>query len=119
MITGIGTDIVEVKRIEKLLDDEKFLDKIFTKKEKEYFESKKNNSQSIAAGFAGKEAVSKAFGTGISKFSFRDIEILHNEKNAPYVVLHNGAKKICDGDKVWISLTHEKGYAMAFAVTEK
>ena len=73
-ILGIGIDIVEIKRIEDALNKNKrFLDKLFTKEEIKYFESRNFKIETIAGNFAAKEAISKAMGTGIRNFNFIDI----------------------------------------------
>ncbi len=120
MILGVGCDIIEISRIEKAIEKENFLTHCFTEREIEYFNMKHNRAESIAAGFAAKEAVSKALGTGISGFSLTDIEILHKENGRPYVNLTGGALKIADnlGGKVSISMSHSKDIAMAYAVLD-
>ena len=119
MITGVGTDIVEVFRIEKSMQNERFLADYFTNAENDYFKLKKYNPQTVSASFAAKEAVSKALGTGFLGFSLKDIEILHDEKGKPYVNLYNNAKKLADGGIFNLSLSHTKDFAVAFAVLEK
>ncbi len=118
MILGVGCDIVEIKRIEDALKKDGFLNRCFTAREIEYFEKRKWNVQSVAAGFAAKEAVSKALGTGISGFSMRDIEILHDEKGKPYVVLSGGAADVLSG-RVSVSMSHTDELAMAYAVLDR
>ncbi|MEE0944112.1 MAG: holo-ACP synthase [Clostridia bacterium] len=120
MILGVGCDIIEISRIEKAMKKENFLTHCFTDREIEYFKSKHNRAESIAAGFAAKEAVSKALGTGISGFSLTDIEILHQENGKPYVNLSGGAAKIADNlaGKVSISMSHSENMAMAYAVLD-
>lgn len=120
MIAGVGCDIIEVKRIEEALKKDGFLQRCFTSREIGYFEKRKWNAQSIAAGFAAKEAVSKALGTGISGFSMQDIEILHKENGRPYVALKGGALDIAEklSGKVSVSLSHTDGLAMAYAVLD-
>ena len=74
MILGIGVDIIEIDRIEKAIKKQnKFLEKIFTNKEIEYFQNRKMNIEVIAGNFAAKEAISKALGTGFRGISFLDI----------------------------------------------
>lgn len=118
MIKGIGTDIVEISRIEKSMNNPKFLEKNFTNSENEYFQSKNMKPQSVAASFAAKEAFSKALGTGFSGFSLKDIEVLHNEFGAPYIRLYNNAKGFCGNDNVHLSLSHSHKYATAVVVIE-
>lgn len=116
----IGTDIIEIKRIDKAMKIEKFRKKIFTEAEMVFISRK--GVHSAAANFAGKEAVAKALGTGIKGFKATDIEILRNDLGRPYVLLHNGAKQLADSNNVTslhISLSHCKEYAVAFVVMER
>lgn len=110
---GSGVDIVEVSRIETLLNNPKFLRAVFTESERERIDS---GAHRAAGCFAAKEAVSKALGTGICGFSLKDIEIGHNPLGAPTVTLHGEAKKILGDHKLSLSISHEKRYAVAFAV---
>ena len=89
-IFGIGTDIVNIKRIEKILKNKKsnFKKKIFTKNEISYCDNKTNPCSFYAKRFAAKEALSKALGTGINKdISFKNIQVLNNKKGKPYILL--------------------------------
>ena len=120
MIIGIGIDIIEIDRIKKACENEKFLKKIFTKNEIKYCENTKFNS--LAGNFAVKEAVSKAFGTGIRNFNMTDIEVLRDNLGMPYVILHNGAKKISEKKgikKIFVSISHNKENAIGYAVAER
>ncbi len=122
MIIGVGVDIVQVDRIQKNIEKQKFIDKVYTEKEKEYLTKRQLNPQTAAGLFAAKEAVSKTLGTGISGFSITDIEIVKDEFNKPEILLHNNALKISKDkgiDKINISISHEKDYAIAFAVAER
>ncbi len=118
MIFGVGTDIVKVSRIEKLLAKDGFLKRIFTDKEIGYLKKRNLSPETVSAHFAGKEAVSKAMGTGISGFNFSDIEILNKENGQPYVNLLGNAKEILGDKKIHISLSHESDTAVAFCVIE-
>ncbi len=113
----IGIDIVEIERIEKLiLSNKKFLTRIFTENEIKYFESKKFNYQTIAGNFSAKEAISKALGSGVRDFSFKDIEILRDELGCPYVRVYNNLEKIIkdrDIKDIKVSISHSKNYAVA------
>ena len=89
-IFGIGTDIVNTKRIEKSIKmyGNKFKNKIFTKKEIRYCENKKNPAPFYAKRFAAKEAFTKALGTGIRKgISLKDIEIFNDTSGKPNIKL--------------------------------
>ncbi|MGI6777156.1 MAG: holo-ACP synthase [Acetivibrionales bacterium] len=120
-----GVDIIEIDRIKKSVGEgnNAFRDRVFTDREIEYCELKKNvKYESYAARFAAKEAVSKAFGTGIGQgVSLKDIEILNDEFGKPYVVLHNKCREIFEkinGESISLSLSHCKDYAVAYAVIE-
>lgn len=116
VIIGIGIDIVELERIQKLLERQnRFVDRILTESEKELFESltSRRKVEFFAGRFAAKEAFSKAFGTGIGEeLSFLDIEIEKDEKGKVYIT-----KPLKDG--VHLSISHSKEYAVAHVVIEK
>jgi holo-[acyl-carrier protein] synthase len=119
-----GVDIIEIERIRKSIDDlERFKDRVFTKGEIDYCE-KRNRAkyESYAARFAAKEAVLKAFGTGMTgKLDWRQVEILNNDKGKPYVVLSGNAREIygaIGGKSIDISISHCEEYAIAYAVIE-
>jgi holo-[acyl-carrier protein] synthase len=116
----IGTDIIEVARIQKAINNrgERFLNRIYTQAELTIC---KNRPWRLAARFAGKEAVMKALGTGVRGISWKEIEILAESSGKPLVHLHGKAKKRADflGLKsIAISLSDSKEYAIAFAVGE-
>jgi holo-[acyl-carrier protein] synthase len=90
--------------------------RFFTPQEVEYFKSKGGKAETLAGFFCAKEAVAKAFGTGIRGFRLTDIEITHDKLGAPIIVLHNEAKKLADGKKVNVSISHDKDYAVAIAI---
>ena len=122
MIAGIGTDIIEIERVNKaVLKTPSFVTKSFTIKEQDYFKLRKNAPESIAGNFAAKEAVSKALGTGFNGFGLIDIEILRDEKGRPIVFLYGKAeqiKKQKNIGNIWVSISHCKAYATAYAVAE-
>ena len=124
MIFGIGTDIVEVKRIRNVDSLEKFADKILSLDELEVFKSQIDEKKVIflAKQFAAKEAVSKALGTGIGKdIRFNQIEILRNSDGKPYLN-HDGMITTIFNDlgitKTHVSLSDEKKYVLAFVILE-
>jgi holo-[acyl-carrier protein] synthase len=116
MISGIGTDIVELDRIKRISErQEKFIDRILTDAEKiEYKKlSDKRKIEFLAGRFAAKEAFAKAAGTGIGhELSFLDIEIAVDEKGKPFIV-----KPYRDG--VHLSISHSRDFAVAQVVIEK
>ena len=122
MITGIGTDLIEIVRIQRAIEkNPHFMERVYTANEIAYCRRKKNAWQSFAARFAAKEAVSKAFGTGIGPVGLMEIEILNTENGQPKVVLHGKALQLAADrniQRVHISLSHSEAYAMATAVLE-
>ena len=124
MIYGLGTDIVEISRIKQMKSLSSFAEKILSHNELKIastFESDKL-ARFLAKQFAGKEAVSKAFGTGIRKpILMKDIEILRDDNGMPILNPLAGVKKtIIDLGitKSHVSLADEKDYAIAFAILE-
>lgn len=116
-----GIDIVEVKRIERLIKNKSFVRKIFSDNEIDYFEERKYKATTVAGVFCAKEAVSKCLGTGIAGFSWRDIEILRNELGRPYVVLGGKALKLSQEKRIVgfdISITHIEDFALSIAIAE-
>jgi len=121
MIIGIGTDLVKISRIEKAGGDHPgFLERVFTQKEREYCSRQKFPAQHYAARFASKEAVLKAFGTGLSAgMKWTDIEVLRGEGGGPIVNISGGAKDLADLKgvmQIMLSYSHDEGYAVAYAV---
>ncbi|HJN05052.1 MAG TPA: holo-ACP synthase [Bacteroidales bacterium] len=125
MIFGIGTDIIEVKRMEKhLLNNDALKLKLYTQAEQQYCnKGKLTQSQCFAARFAAKEAFFKALGTGYRYgMAFHEIEILNDELGKPYVVPHGKVKEYLEQQKVkhiHLSISHVKEMANAFVVLEK
>lgn len=120
MLRGIGIDIIEVKRIKKLIEDygEKFLNRILTENEINYCKKFSKSDLHFAGRFASKEAYSKAIGTGLGKkFSWKNIEVLNNENGKPYIVhlKENEFSKL----KFEISISHTEAYACAVVCCEE
>lgn len=119
-ILGIGIDIVEIERIENILKNKKrFLNKIFTDEEIKYFESKNFRAETIAGNFSAKEAISKAFGTGIKNFNFDDIEVLRDKNGKPIVKTYNNLRQMCidyNVLEIQVSISHSENYAVANAM---
>lgn len=123
MIFGIGTDIIEVERVNTLISKGRdYLETIFTQKEIEYCESRAHKAEHYAARFAAKEATLKAFGTGWRDgLAFIDIEIVNDELGKPKVNLHGDAKLFSERNQlkdVSISLSHIKDIAIAVVILE-
>jgi len=121
-IFGIGIDVVEVERIASSMDEfgERFVVKIFTENERAYCDSQKRPAIHYAARFAAKEAVAKAFGTGIGKnIAWLDMEVSRKESGEPEVALSGDAQIFAEQNKltqIKVSLTHAEHYAAANAI---
>ncbi|MGM0508848.1 MAG: holo-ACP synthase [Fusobacteriota bacterium] len=119
-ILGLGNDIIEIDRIKKAIErNSEIKNRIFTKKEIEYAGESKFSYNTYAGRFAAKEAISKAFGTGIRGFSLKDIEIINNDLGKPEVFLKGDLEKKFDGYKIMLSISHSKKDAMATAILLK
>ena len=123
MICGIGTDIAQVSRFEKWVKNPEMIERFFNEKERSSASSESAKCQHYAARFAAKEAFSKALGTGISGFELKDVYITHNEEGAPILNLEGEAFALLKerfGDcNIFVTLSHEKEYAVAFVILEK
>lgn len=124
MIIGIGTDIVDITRIEKACQKfgERFISKIFTDQEEKACKDKKEVAHHLAARFAAKEAVLKALGTGISKgIGLKDVEVTRTPGNRPEIILYGRGKEMAESlgvKNIHISISHDADRALAFAVLE-
>lgn len=122
MVIGIGTDIVQIDRIAKVLErqGDKFAQRILTLTEQREFIRLNNSVAFLAKRFAAKEAVAKALGTGIGHgVSFQDINVIKDNKGAPAISLSGGAEVVMrkrGGSQVLLSLADEVQYALAYAI---
>lgn len=121
MVTGIGTDIVEIKRIRLAVEKygEKFLSRVFTVGERDYCGERRDPCPCLAARFAAKEAVLKALGSGLAGCSWHDVEVVVLPGGKPEINLSGGAAAVARSKgvgSVLISLSHDGGRAVAFAV---
>lgn len=125
MILGTGIDIIEVSRVTAAYErhGERFVNRILRPAEIAYALSHKKPGPFLAARFAAKEAVSKAFGTGIgAQLGWQDIEVCRKETGEPYVVLHDSGARLLEArgaQVVHLSLSHTENYAAAMAVLER
>lgn len=118
-IKGIGNDIIEIHRIEKSIEryGERFLSRIFTKKEIAYCKKHTMQSRHFAGRFAAKESIAKALGCGIGKtLSWKDLEILNNKEGKPSVVLSAHIAECFCHPTLFVSISHCKSYASAIAI---
>ncbi|GBU27462.1 4'-phosphopantetheinyl transferase [Treponema sp. R8-4-B8] len=122
MITGIGVDIVEVKRMERWLGNSALLNRYFHQEEISLAFSRKNSAaQTLAARFAAKEAFGKALGSGLAEIELKDIIVINDDKGKPDIKLTGTAREAFEksgADKAHISLTHERENAVAMIVLE-
>lgn len=122
MVLGVGCDLTEVERIRAMHErhGERFLLRVYTQAERDYCATLKNPYASLAARFAAKEAVSKAFGTGIgAELGWLSISVVRDEAGKPSIELDEQGRALLarhGGNCVHISLSHTKELAQAFAV---
>ena len=123
MISGIGTDITEVKRFEKWVQNPEMIDRFFNEKEMSSAKSQAAKCQHYAVRFAANEAFSKALGTGINGFSLKEVYITNDSEGKPLLNIEGAAlslmKERLGECTAFVSLSHEKEYAVAFVILEK
>ncbi|MDR0553004.1 MAG: holo-ACP synthase [Holosporales bacterium] len=121
MIIGVGTDIVDIRRIAAAIGrhGDRFLERIFTRSEINFCRSRLLSIESFAKIFAAKEAIIKAI-SYTNGMTWHDIEVLHEKNGRPYAVLAGAAlRNIRSNDfHINISISDEKNYAIAFAIIE-
>lgn len=124
MISGIGVDIAEIGRFQRMVDrfGDRIAHRLLTSHEFTLYEKRNRNLSFLASRFAAKEAASKALGTGLSGgIGFHSIEVVNDSMGKPELVFHDTAKKIFQQKKIsraMLSLSDEKKYAVAMVVLE-
>jgi holo-[acyl-carrier protein] synthase len=118
MLLRTGVDLIEISRIEEVVarHGKHYLDRIYTPAE---LEQCGKRTESLAGRFAAKEAVAKALGTGIGDLTWKDIEILGDEQNAPILTLHGAANQMAQdlGLTTWsVSISHSQSHSVAMVV---
>ncbi len=119
MIYGIGTDIIEIKRVGQAIERHgpRFLDKVFTPLEQAYCLRHREASPHFAARFAAKEAAVKALGTGFRDgIHWLDIEITNTNEGKPFITLSERLKELVGGLELQLSMSHCRDYATAFVI---
>lgn len=125
MIFGVGTDIVEVNRVQQTFDrfGDRFVERLLMQEERELFRSSKRPVRFLAMRFAGKEAVVKAMGTGFRHGVWiRDVGVINNDWGRPLIIFSERAKTVCRNlgiGEAHVSLTDDAGLVVAFAVAMK
>lgn len=125
MIIGIGTDIVNINTITRLVKryDQRFISKVYTPAEQEYCDSKKNKFQHYAVRFAGKEALLKALGKGLRDgIQWKDIEFINDDLGRPNLVHHGEVSKLIQNSNVkhsHVTFSHTEDLAIAFIILEE
>jgi holo-[acyl-carrier protein] synthase len=124
MIVGIGTDLAEVARVRRSIArwGDRFLNRIYTPRERAYAASKANSAERLAARFAAKEAGMKAIGTGWGRgVTWKDFEVVNEPSGRPTLRLTGVAKQVAGHlgvQQISISLTHTAEMAFAIVVLE-
>jgi len=125
MIYGIGTDLVEINRIEKIIKrwGDRFTGKVFSQNEINYCENKAYPAIHYAARFAAKESFLKSLGIGLGMgVSLKDIEVINNPQGSPQLHMNEKIQGILDErgiTAIHISMTHTREHAQAVVVLEK
>ena len=119
MIIGIGTDIIEIERVRRAVENENFVRRVFTETETGYCKSRGiNSAASYAARFAAKEAFFKALGTGIVT-ALKEVEICNDGRGKPEIFIEGKTKILADEKcvkEIFLSLSHSREYATAVVV---
>lgn len=123
MLIGVGSDIVSVPRISKIVSRRPgFANRILSGKEKSIYLERRCSAEFLAGRFAAKEALLKAFGTGLRNgLLFNEIEITSGPSGEPVAGFSGRALQIFQGlgaGKAFVTISHDKEYAIAFAVIE-
>jgi holo-[acyl-carrier protein] synthase len=116
-ILGIGTDIIEIDRIARAVEQNPhFAERVFTKAELDYCMGKRSWHAHLAARFAAKEAVAKAVGRALS---WHDVEVVNGTDRKPVVRLSGEARRAAEGCRVLVTVSHSRNYATATAMVVK
>ena len=123
---GIGIDIIKNNRVKSIIKDNRFINRIFSKKE--ISDSKKilNKKNFFSKRYAAKESFAKALGTGFrNNLNFKDIEIANDNLGKPYYLINNKIKKLIKKNikvnnfELFLSISDEKDYSVAFTIIQK
>lgn len=121
MIRGLGCDICAISRMEKIMNDTRFLERYFTEYERQYIGARKNAAPTAAGIFAAKEALVKALGTGFGPLGPQDVSVRHDGQGAPFYEMNEKTLTALHGAgacRAMLSVSHDGDSAMAVAVIE-
>ena len=124
MIFGIGVDIAEIERFQRMVDrfGDRIAKRLLTNNELQQYKKRKRSLSFLALRFAAKEATSKALGTGISGgVGFHSVEVMNNDMGKPELIFHGKALDLVRQKKItraMLSLSDERKYAVAMVVLE-
>lgn len=113
MIKGIGTDLCSIKRMKRAISGKGFMERVFSEGEIEYAQNSACPEEHFAASFAAREALGKALGTGLREVLNVSVQRING---VPHFVFNRPLLK--EGEKVFLSISHESGFAIAFVVIE-
>ena len=123
---GIGVDVIDNSRIKSLLKNKNFINRIFSKKEIFFSKKISNKINFFSKRFAAKEAFVKALGTGFrNNLNFKDIEVVNDKLGKPYYLINAKIKRLIkkkkkiDKFELFLSISDEKDYSVAFTIIQK
>ena len=115
----VGTDIEKIDRFPHLLQNESFMNGVFTDRERRYIDASHSREQTAAGIYCAKEAAAKAFGRGFFGIVPKELEILHDGSGAPYLTLSGDAEKHYGAFRFSLSISHDADTAIAVVVALK
>ena len=121
MILGIGMDMIEIERVGRAVQSQRFRERVFAAAERDWLAAAAWRAESAAGRFAAKEAAVKALGTGIGKIRWADIEVTAEDTGRPGIRLHGEARRAAAErgvNRMWVTITHDKGRAAACVIAE-
>ena len=121
MIIGVGNDLLKTARIEKSMENKRFLEFCFSSSERAAFCERSDAAKKLAGCFAAKEALGKALGTGVRGFSLSEVSVLRDELGKPYFVFSGAAKALIDEKKAvaHLALSNTEEFVTATVILEE
>lgn len=121
MIRGLGCDVCAISRMQKIMENPRFLERWFTEYEREYIGARKNSAHTAAGLFAAKEAFVKALGAGFAALTPDKVSVRHDGQGAPYYAINEAmeaAMRQKGASAAHLSISHDGDAAMAVAILE-